>query len=502
MSNFNLEEQIRVLLNTVQLSYGFEQVPDIIENTATKTASYGSVYYCLKAMNGDAVIEVARGINNNIVLSNYTIKDGDEFKCNLKSVKLTSGNVIAYKKQSGYKEVPSADVAPENITAPSVTGTAVVGETLTTTDGTWTGTPEPTFSYQWYRGATLISGATNNTYTLVSADAGQNIKCTVTATNTAGSASADSNTVAIFDTVADSQGAFYNIWSVARLLRGAYYGSPIIRLRRTNDNAESNFGVTTSGVLDESAITSWVGSNSATVVTVYAQDGSARHFTNATPSEQPLFVNAGTIIKRTGAGSGAVARPAMDFDGTKTLSVTTSTALYNFIHNGGFGFVASVAEFGKVSDPNAVYGLVGNYAVSGSNVGFAILYEDRAALPANNAFRAQSANGAGTNTALVINNNAITPQQLHIVTSQFDCDNATANNRIIGYVDNSGALAGNIQLGVPSVANATFNLQWGGGGNNASRLVGYASELIIDNQDRASTNAAVITNLDNFYQTF
>lgn len=198
MSNFNLEEQIRVLLNTVQLSYGFEQVPDVIEDTATKTASYGSVYYCLKAMNGDAVIEVARGINNNIVLSNYTIKDGDEFKCNLKSVKLTSGNVIAYKKQSGYKEVPSADVAPENVTAPIVTGTAVVGETLTTTDGTWTGTPEPTFSYQWYRGAIPISGATNSTYTLVQADAGNtsNIKCVVTATNSAGSASADSNTVA------------------------------------------------------------------------------------------------------------------------------------------------------------------------------------------------------------------------------------------------------------------------------------------------------------------
>lgn len=393
-------------------------------------------------------------------------------------------------------------VAPVNTVAPSVTGTALVGQTLSTTDGTWTGIPTPTYSYQWYRGASAISGATNNTYTLVSADAGQNIKCTVTATNSAGSASADSNTVAIFDTVADSQGAFYNIWSVARLLRGAYYGSPIIRLRRTNDNAESNFGVTTSGVLDESAITSWVGSNSATVVTVYAQDGSARHFTNATPSEQPLFVNAGTIIKRTGAGSGAVARPAMDFDGTKTLSVTTSTALYNFIHNGGFGFVAGVFEPGKVADPNVAYGLVGNYAFSSSNIGFTMLYEDRAAVPANNAFRVQAANGAGANVSLTINSNTFTPQQLHIVTSQFDCDNATANNRSISYVDNSAALTGNVQTATPSASNASFNLQWGSTGNNNSRLVGYSSEMIIDNQDRASTNAAVITNLDNFYQTF
>lgn len=502
MSNFNLEEQIRVLLNTVQLSYGFEQVPDIIENTATKTASYGSVYYCLKAMNGDAVIEVARGINNNIVLSNYTIKDGDEFKCNLKSVKLTSGNVIAYKKQSGYKEVPSADVAPENVTAPSVTGTAVVGETLTTTDGTWTGTPEPTFSYQWYRGATLISGATNNTYTLVSADAGQNIKCTVTATNTAGSASADSNTEAIFDTIMDSQTDVYNAWSMVRLLRGAYYGSPIIRLRRTNDNAESNFGVSTNGLLDETAITTWVGANSATLVTVYAQDGSTRHFTNTTPSEQPTFVNAGVIIKRTGLGSGAIARPAADFNGTQSLSVTSSQSLYNFIHNGNFGYIAAVAEFGKVADPNAIYGLIGNYALNGSNIGFSFAYEDRVAIPSNNGLRMNVANGLGVNVVLALNNNTVIPQQLNIITTQFDCDNATANNRSISYVNNGSALTGNTQTSAPSVSNASFNLQLGGAGNNVVRMVGYASEIIIFNADKSADNSSIIDNINAIYKTF
>ena len=89
-----------------------------------------------------------------------------------------------------------ANYTPANTVAPSVTGTAVVGQTLSTTNGTWTNSPT-SYTYQWYRGATLISGATSSTYTLVQADAGQNIKCTVTATNTAGSASADSNAVAI-----------------------------------------------------------------------------------------------------------------------------------------------------------------------------------------------------------------------------------------------------------------------------------------------------------------
>jgi hypothetical protein len=47
---------------------------------------------------------------------------------------------------------------PVNIVAPAVTGTATVGQTLSTTDGTWTGAPAPTFSYQWQRNNVNILG--------------------------------------------------------------------------------------------------------------------------------------------------------------------------------------------------------------------------------------------------------------------------------------------------------------------------------------------------------
>ena len=46
------------------------------------------------------------------------------------------------------------------------------------------------YAYQWKRGGVNISGATANTYTLVTADLGATITATVTATNAAGSASA------------------------------------------------------------------------------------------------------------------------------------------------------------------------------------------------------------------------------------------------------------------------------------------------------------------------
>jgi hypothetical protein len=85
---------------------------------------------------------------------------------------------------------------PINTVAPAVTGTAIVGQTLTTTNGTWTGSPAPTFTYQWQRITTNISGATSSTYVLQPADAGNTIRCVVTATNPLGAVSANSNSTA------------------------------------------------------------------------------------------------------------------------------------------------------------------------------------------------------------------------------------------------------------------------------------------------------------------
>lgn len=88
-------------------------------------------------------------------------------------------------------------VAPANTVAPVASGTPTVGQVLSVTNGTWTGNPDPTYTYQWQRGPTPtdIAGATAATYTLVVADADATVRCMVTATNTAGSASTASNTL-------------------------------------------------------------------------------------------------------------------------------------------------------------------------------------------------------------------------------------------------------------------------------------------------------------------
>jgi len=465
----------------------------ITVSVGTWTGTPTITYEYLWTRNGSPI---SGAVNNT-----YTIQaadDGTTIRCEVRGT--NSYGVSSYVASSNSVSAVNA-VAPVNTVAPVISGTAVVGQTLSSTTGTWTGTPTPTFSYQWRRGGVDIGGATSSTYTLVSADAGQNITCVVTATNTAGSASATSNTISVFLTMLDKY-PMYNGYSASRLLRGAYYGSAIIRLRRSNDNAESNFGVTTSGLLDEAAITSWVGANNAFVVTLYAQDGSTRHFTQSTPLEQPQFVSAGVIIKRTGAGVGAEARPAMDFSGTQSLIVSSSTSLYNFIHNGTSSYVYGVAEFGKVADPNALYALIGNYAVNGSNIGFTITYDDRASVPLNNATRIQVANGLGANAITSINNNSLSPQQVCIYTSQFDADNSTAANRSISRINNGAALQGNTQTVAPSTSNSSFNLQLGGAGNNTFRLVGFVSEMCIDNTNQSSNDANIRTDLNSFYRTF
>ena len=87
---------------------------------------------------------------------------------------------------------PSNEVVPQVLVAPAftsntVTGTILVGQTLTA-NPVATGVPSPTFTYQWKRGATEILNATDATYTLVSADAGQSISFMVIATNSSGTA--------------------------------------------------------------------------------------------------------------------------------------------------------------------------------------------------------------------------------------------------------------------------------------------------------------------------
>src|SRR4051794_35400186 len=91
---------------------------------------------------------------------------------------------------------------PANTSPPTIAGTAQVGQTLTASPGTWTGSPAPTYTYAWQRcdaggGACVGTGATATTYVPGAADQGRTMRVVVTASNTAGSQSATSAATAV-----------------------------------------------------------------------------------------------------------------------------------------------------------------------------------------------------------------------------------------------------------------------------------------------------------------
>ena len=95
-----------------------------------------------------------------------------------------------------------AQAAPVNQSLPTISGSAVVGQALTATSGSWSNSPT-SFTYQWQRcdagGASCasIGGATGSGYTVADADVGRTLRVQVTASNADGAGQATSSPTAV-----------------------------------------------------------------------------------------------------------------------------------------------------------------------------------------------------------------------------------------------------------------------------------------------------------------
>lgn len=145
--------------------------------------------------NGNNCVWVGGANKQTYVLGN------DDVNHRLGAQVTASGSAGTSSKASDLTTVVAAgQTRPVNTQAPVISGAAQLGVRLTTSNGTWTGTPPiSSYSYDWWRcdptgnNCKVISGQTGSSYTLVAPDLGQTIRSRVTATNSAGSTSAESN---------------------------------------------------------------------------------------------------------------------------------------------------------------------------------------------------------------------------------------------------------------------------------------------------------------------
>jgi hypothetical protein len=148
---------------------------------------------------GNSCVSVANGTQKT-----YTLVGADAGHTMRVRVTATNadGSASAQSDQTEVVAPATSSAAPKNTAAPTISGTAKVGQELTADEGSWSGNPTG-YAYQWQRcdadvaACSPVTGATGKTYGVRLADLGYRLRVAVTARNAKGSATANSAITAI-----------------------------------------------------------------------------------------------------------------------------------------------------------------------------------------------------------------------------------------------------------------------------------------------------------------
>jgi len=235
----------------------------------------------------------------------------------------TASSADNYGKLNAYGILgPTEPAAPVNVSAPVVFGHDSDGSTLTSTRGSWTGYPYPTYSYQWKSDAANV-GTDQNTYVTQAGDIGKSITCVVTATNTEGSADQASNGITVTESAAPAN-------TVAPVVSGSQPAGST--MTTTNGTWTANPAVDTYAYQWKADATN-VGTNQATYVTQVADVGKSITCTVTATNRKGSTAHASngiTVTAALAAPANTVA-PAISGDtgDGSTLTSTTGTWIGN-----------------------------------------------------------------------------------------------------------------------------------------------------------------------------
>lgn len=127
---------------------------------------------------------------------------------------------------------PPPPSAPQSTAPPSIAGRLIIGQTLSASRGSWSGTRPISYRYQWQRchaGCVPIPGATLPSYTLASRDAGASVRVVVRASNVDGRGRAHSHKLGPVVLAGPAYWLFTGRGNVYSSAGTPWYGSPVGR---------------------------------------------------------------------------------------------------------------------------------------------------------------------------------------------------------------------------------------------------------------------------------
>jgi hypothetical protein len=256
-----------------------------------------------------------------------------------------------------------------------------------------------------------------------------------------------------------------------RQLRTAYTGNAI-RVRRSSDNTEQNFGFI-GGELDTASLLSFVGANNGFITTWYDQSGNGLNLTQTAVLNQPRIVTAGVIDTKDGT-------TAMRFNGTSHSINRTAISALNAGNNYSFFTVSS-------NNDTSTFDTIFNTSDSGPGGRLDNFNDTR------------TTDGSYRN--FLISNTSLTNYEANLSEA-----NGSTNQRLLsGFVNgfnmsafNNGNTGGtNTYTG--TYGNSTFQIAKFAG---IRWLNGYIQEIIIYPTDQSSNRVGIETNINTYYTIF
>jgi len=248
-----------------------------------------------------------------------------------------------------------------------------------------------------------------------------------------------------------------------RRLATAYTGN-LIRVRRSSDNAEQDFGYDSNNVLDTAALLTFCGAGNGFVTTWYDQSGSVNNAIQSTAANQPQIVSSGAMLTTNGKNS-------IKFDGSNDFLATTGTP-FSATQN----TLIAVSKQDSTSSYKRLFN-IGNFA-AGRYLGSANATDDMLAIFNNSTFSCFGGVAISQNLSIMYN----------ITTT--------------GYLRNNGT-----QVNTVTASNSSYSSKNLFIGNDEQSNVGYfwngiGQEFIFYPTQQHSNVAGIESNINTFYSIY